>query len=236
MLRKAMILAAGRGERLRPLTDLIPKPLVKLRGRCLIDYHLQHLAEIGIEEVVINVSYLAEKIMEHVGDGSSYGLRVKFSLEEGEPLGTGGGIFKALPLLGEKPFILLSADIWGDYPLSRLPQILTGQLYLVLIPTPFNYAGDFYLHGIKISEESPPEKKCFPPALTLREKKLTYGGIAVVNPGIFKNGESGKSSLNPYFRQAIAAGKATGECYHGQLFNITSLEQLYELEPNSFSQ
>lgn len=212
---KAMILAAGRGERLRPLTDQVPKPLIKISGKCLLDYHLERLAACGIEHVIINVAHLAEKIQAHVGDGSRYGLQVQFSLELDGVLGTGGGVFKALPLLGADPFILLSADIWTDYPLAALPQQLTGLVHLVMLPTTGNYAGDFALQDGRLYETG--------------SSLLTYGGIGVLSPRLFRGCIPGNFSINPLLRRAIQAIQATGEIYNGRLINVTSLTQLVEL-------
>src|SRR4051812_45843567 len=121
MLPKAMILAAGRGERLRPLTDKIPKPLIPIAGKPLIVYHLEALASAGIKDIVINLAYQAKKIQSQLGSGEAFGINIHYSIEPEEGgLETGGGIFNALPLLGDKPFIVISSDLWTDYPFTQL--------------------------------------------------------------------------------------------------------------------
>lgn len=213
---KAMILAAGRGERLRPLTDHTPKPLIPINDKCLLDYHLERLAAVGVHEVVINVAHLAEKIQHHVGDGSRYGLSVQFSVETTGMLGTGGGVFNALPLLGPEPFILLSADVYSDYPLQHFLRPLTGWLHLVMVPTADDYSGDFALtESGQLTEHGQP--------------LLTFGGLALVHPHLFVECEPGEFSINPLMRRAIRAGQATGELYQGNVINVTSLSQLQTL-------
>ena len=209
---KAMILAAGRGNRMRPLSDKIPKPLLQINGKALIEYHLYALAKMNVRDVVINVAYGAKEIMKRLGNGERYGLTIHFSYEKGEVLGTGGGIFQALPLLGQEPFMLLSADIWTDYPINTLPTALNSLAHLVLIPTPENYAGDFYLKCDLVKEEG--------------SEILTFGGMAVIHPDLFKDCKPVESSLNPLFRCAIKNNLVTGECYRGKLINITTPQEL----------
>ena len=156
---RAMILAAGRGERMRPLTDQYPKPLLTVAGKPLIEYHLESLAAAGVRDVVINLAWLGEKIMEHVGDGHRWGVRVRYSPEGRNALETGGGIHRALPLLGPAPFWVVNGDVWTDYPLSRLPAEPQGLAHLVLVDNPpHNETGDFHLdqgHGHHRSGPAP---------------------------------------------------------------------------------
>ncbi|MFQ5460960.1 MAG: NDP-sugar synthase, partial [Anaerolineae bacterium] len=133
---KAMILAAGRGERMRPLTDQLPKPLLEAGGRRLIEYHLQALAGAGIRDIVINHAHLGQQIEDFLGDGSRYGVQIHYSPEDGRPLETGGGIFHALPQLGPDPFLVVNGDVWSDYPFARLPRQPAGLAHLVLAPNP----------------------------------------------------------------------------------------------------
>ena len=148
---KAMILAAGRGKRLSPLTDQVPKPLLQIAGTPLIVYHLINLKKIGITEIVINVAYLAEQIRSALGDGSQYGVKVTYSYES-VALETGGGIFQALPLLGEAPFMVISADIWTEYPLQNLLQTLEGLAHLIMVDNPsFHPKGDYGLVNNKLT-------------------------------------------------------------------------------------
>ena len=141
---KAMILAAGRGERLRPLTDTTPKPLIKVAGKLLIEYHIYNLAKAGITEIIINTAWLADKIHDELGDGSKYNVSIQYS-DEGEALETAGGIIKALPLLGNEPFLVVNGDIWCDYDFTKLPELEESkQAHLILIDNPeHNLKGDF---------------------------------------------------------------------------------------------
>ena len=152
---KAMILAAGKGERLRPLTLHTPKPLVCVGGVPLIEYHLRALAVAGFTEIVINHAWLGQQIEDHLGDGSRFGVRIQYSAE-GEPLETGGGIFKALPLLGDKPFAVVNGDIWTDYSFAGLRMPLTGLAHLVLVGNPAHHPkGDFCLAGTQVLDAQP---------------------------------------------------------------------------------
>ena len=137
-----MILAAGRGERMRPLTDATPKPLLKVGGKALIEYHLENIKQAGIHDVVINLAWLGEQIESQLGDGSRYGLCIEYS-REGEALETAGGILRALPLLGDEPFIVINGDIWSNYSFDALPPSPTGLAHLVLVNNPPHHpAGD----------------------------------------------------------------------------------------------
>lgn len=214
---KAIILAAGRGERMRPLTDVIPKALLKVGKRSLIEYHIAALVRAGITDIVINHAHLGKQIEDALGDGSRYGARIVYSPEGMTGLETGGGIFRALPLLGSQPFIVVNADIWTDYPFRQLPQKPSGLAHLVLVNNPeFNPKGDFVLSGDRIVAEG----------LTC----LTYSGIGVYTPELFKGCKPGVFSLVPLLRKAIASGQVSGEHYQGVWYDIGTPERLQMIE------
>jgi MurNAc alpha-1-phosphate uridylyltransferase len=209
---KAMILAAGRGARLRPLTDQMPKPLIKVGDKPLIAYHLIKLAQFGITEVIINISYLADQITAALGDGSQYGVNIHYSYEP-EVLETGGGIYKVLPLLGPEPFLVISADIWTDYSLTQLPTHLAKLAHLVLVPNPnFHPNGDFTCENNLLG-------------LTGSEK-FTFGNIGIYHPGFFAECKPGYFRLGDLLIAQIKKQQITGEVYYGEWFNIGTAEQL----------
>ncbi|MGE8406688.1 MAG: N-acetylmuramate alpha-1-phosphate uridylyltransferase MurU [Pseudomonas sp.] len=215
---KAMILAAGKGERMRPLTLHTPKPLVPVAGVPLIEYHLRALAAAGFTEVVINHAWLGQQIEEHLGDGSRWGLSIRFSAE-GEPLETGGGIFKALPLLGDQPFVLVNGDIWTDYDFSRLRQPSSALAHLVLVDNPGHHgAGDFRLDAGQVADGAG------------ASDTLTYSGIAVIDPALFAGCEPGAFKLAPLLRAAMASGQVSGEHFSGHWVDVGTLERLAEVE------
>lgn len=212
---KAMILAAGRGERMRPLTDHIPKPLLEIANQPLISYPLLALKKIGINEVVINVSYRAEQIQQELGDGSRYGIKIIYSVEP-TVLETGGGIYQALPLLGNEPFIVISADVFTDYPLEKLPKKLNGLAHLVLVNNPEYHAkGDFGLDKNQITLDS--------------EKKFTYASFGVLHPNLFASSQPGVFCLIEVLIPAINANQVTGEIYHGEWNNLGTPDDLQNL-------
>jgi len=215
---KAMILAAGKGERMRPLTLHTPKPLVRAAGKPLIEYHLEALARAGIREVVINHAWLGQQIENHLGNGSRYGLVISYS-PEGEPLETGGGIFKALPLLGDAPFILVNGDVWTDYDFAGLNAPLPGLAHLVLVDNPGHHGrGDFRLADGWVSDgdDAP--------------GTLTFSGISVLDPALFAGCQPGAFKLAPLLRSAMAEGRVSGEHYVGHWFDVGTLERLAEVE------
>lgn len=213
---KAIILAAGRGQRMRPLTDTTPKPLVKVGNYSLIEYHLLSLAKAGFTDVVINVSYHPQQFLQTLGDGSRYGVKIHYSYEpENGGLETGGGILQALPLLGNAPFLVVNGDIWTDYPFANLKNKLAdSQLaHLVLIDNPaHNQQGDFYLIGDKI--------------LSIGKHKFTMAGISIYHPDLFANCQPGFFSVVPLLKNAIAESRVSGERYQGQWHDIGTLERL----------
>jgi len=220
---KAMILAAGLGERMRPLTDRTPKPLLPVGGKPLLQWHLENLVRAGFEDIVINVSHLAGQIESFVGDGSRWNCRVEWS-REAEPLETAGGIIKALPLLGDEPFALVNADIWSDYPLERLQASLPGPgrlAHLVLVDNPpQHHKGDFVL-------AADGRVGCRPQR---GGHTLTYSGMALYHPRFFAGTSPGKQPLLPLLERAIAAGQLGGEHYGGHWTDVGTPERLRELD------
>ena len=215
---KAMILAAGKGERLRPLTLHTPKPLICAGGVPLIEYHLRALAAAGFTEIVINHAWLGQQIEDHLGDGSRFGVSIRYS-PEGEPLETGGGIFKALPLLGTEPFAVVNGDIWTDYDFGALRQPLTGLAHLVLVDNPAHHpTGDFCLNGKQVEDG------------VSGSDTLTYSGIAVLHPELFGECTAGAFKLAPLLRKAMVAGQVTGERLLGHWVDVGTHERLAEVE------
>lgn len=212
-----MILAAGRGERMRPLTDTLPKPLLAAGGRPLIEHHLCALAAAGFREVVINIGHLGGQLPARLGRGERFGLRIRYSPEPPAALETGGGIFQALPLLGEAPFVVLNGDIWTDYSYARLPQRPAGLAHLVLVDNPPHHpAGDFALDGERVRQGG--------------AARLTFSGISVLDPALFADCGPGRFPLAPLLRRAMAAGRVTGEHYRGAWRDIGTPERLAELD------
>jgi MurNAc alpha-1-phosphate uridylyltransferase len=225
---KAMILAAGKGERLRPLTLHTPKPLVRAGGVPLIEYQVRALAAAGFRELVINHAWLGRQIEDYLGDGARFGVSIRYS-PEGEPLETGGGIFRALPLLGDQPFLLVNGDIWTDFPYAGLRQPLEGLAHLVLVDNPVHHpAGDFCLHdgrvGVVEEAQASPERPC--PDWPC----LTYSGIAVLHPALFDGCEPGAFKLAPLLRAAMARGLVSGEHFSGRWVDVGTHERLAEVE------
>jgi MurNAc alpha-1-phosphate uridylyltransferase len=195
---KAMILAAGRGERMRPLTDTVPKALLSVGGYTLIEHHLRSLAEAGITEIVINVAWLGQQIMDYLGDGRRYGVTIQYSDEGERALETGGGIANALPLLGAEPFWIVNGDVHARFSF-RSPAIVAETLaHLVLVPNPdHNSRGDFALRDGLVRNTG--------------EVMYTYSGIAIMRPELFANHPGGAFPLAPLLRSAADNGQLTGE-------------------------
>ncbi|VVP82257.1 N-acetylmuramate alpha-1-phosphate uridylyltransferase MurU [Pseudomonas fluorescens] len=215
---KAMILAAGKGERMRPLTLTTPKPLVRAGGVPLIEYHLRALAAAGFTEIVINHAWLGQQIEDYLGDGSQYGVSIQYS-PEGEPLETGGGIFRALPLLGNEAFLVVNGDIWTDYDFSQLHRPIAGLAHLVLADNPAHHpTGDFNLTDGQVRDG-------LPGAAT-----LTYSGVAVLHPQLFAGCVAGAFKLAPLLRTAMADGQVTGEHLNGAWVDVGTHERLAEVD------
>ena len=218
---KAMILAAGRGERMRPLTDAIPKPLLALAGRPIIVYHLEALAAAGIESVVINQGHLGEQLPAMLGRGDSHGLTIEYSWEGYPALETGGGLFQALGLLGPDPFLVVNGDVWTDLPLAPLLRSPAGLAHLVLVDNPaHNPAGDFLLDDGRVSEVTSEP----------RTGALTYSGIAVLRPQLFDGCQSGAFPLAPLLRRAMRDGRVSGQHYRGAWVDVGTPERWSELD------
>jgi len=216
---KAMLLAAGRGERLRPLTDEVPKALVEAGGKPLLVWHLERLARAGFRDAVINVSHLGSRIVERVGDGGRYGLRLHYSRER-ERLETAGGIAYAAPLLGREPFLLVNADVYCEYDFSRLMKLQLGErlAHLVLVPNPpHRPKGDFSLRSGSVGDDAAP--------------RYTYAGVAVMKPSLVDPVRRGdKAPLAPLLYEAAARGLLGGELYEGLWQDVGTVERLAELE------
>jgi MurNAc alpha-1-phosphate uridylyltransferase len=219
MIRTAMIFAAGRGERMRPLSDATPKPLLRVGAKMLIEHHLEKLAAIGVRDVVINTSHLAEQFPAALGDGSRWGVRIRYSYEGEKPLETGGGIKHALPLLGDAPFIGVSADIVSDYDYAKLPAEPHGLAHLVMVPNPaFHPRGDFCLDGSRLNEEGIGER-------------LTFANIAVYRPAFIASESATYFKLLPLYQRAMRDAKLNGERFDGYWTNIGTPGQLSAVSP-----
>jgi MurNAc alpha-1-phosphate uridylyltransferase len=220
MIRTAMILAAGRGERMRPLTDITPKPLAIAGGKPLIAHTLERLAEAGIERVVINLAWRGGQIREYCGDGSRWGVRILYSDEGSQALETGGGIVNALPLLGAEPFWVVSGDLWMQYPFAaRSTQLAATDLaHLVMVPNPeFHLRGDFYLNEGRVND-------------TPLGERLTYASIALLRPELFAGCAQGVFSMVPRLRDAMSSDSVSGEKFDGPWDNVGTLVQLEALD------
>jgi len=215
---KAMILAAGKGERLRPLTLHRPKPLIEVAGKPLIEYHLKALASAGFNQLVINCAWLGEQLIEHLGDGSRFGVRIMWS-PEAPALETAGGIKQALPLLGDAPFLLVNGDIWTDCDFARLHRPLAPHLdaHLLLVDNPPHHPqGDFSLKDGQITTVS-------------EHPRLTYSGIALINPRLVKDCLQGHAlPLAPLLHQAASGGRLSGEHFKGSWIDVGNHQRLNE--------
>jgi MurNAc alpha-1-phosphate uridylyltransferase len=214
-----MILAAGRGERMRPLTLVKPKPLLEAGGAPLIVHHLRALQAARFEDVVVNLSWLGDQIRTSLGDGSRYGVRLHYSDEGPEPLETGGGIFRALPLLGAGPFLVLNGDVWTDIDWSQLRDRLAPRdlAHLLLVPNPaHNENGDFVLEGGRIVETA--------------GERCTFSGVGVYRAELFEGCRDGIFKLAPLLRAAARAGRVSGELHSGAWLDIGTPERLAHLD------
>lgn len=217
---KAMILAAGRGERMRPLTDSTPKPLLQIAGKSLIEYHIEALVKAGITELVINLAWLGDKIEAQLGDGSRFGAQIHYSREE-QALETAGGIKKALDLLEPEPFIVVNADVFSDYPFAQLKNFSSSSpAHLVLVPNPEHHpAGDFYCRNNMLSDQDD----------STQGTRFTFSGIARYSPEFFHHLDTGKQALAPMLRAAMSRHQVSGEVYKGMWCDIGSPERLEEI-------
>jgi MurNAc alpha-1-phosphate uridylyltransferase len=221
---KAMILAAGLGTRLRPLTETLPKPLIAAGGKPLIVWHIEKLVACGVRDIVINHAWLGDRIEETLADGSAWGARILYSREGLPPLETAGGIRRALHLLGDDPFLLVNGDIWSDFDFARLPGVaghaaLDAALdaHLVLVPNPeFHPRGDFHLDGKQQLHSD-------------GEPRLTFAGISVLRPRLVAHLPDGPAPLAPLLRAAMARGAVSGELHDGRWTDVGTLQRLQEL-------
>lgn len=226
---RAMILAAGLGTRMRPLTNHTPKPMLKVAGKPLIEHQVNRLVAAGITEIVINHAYLGEQIEAYLKDGSEFGCHIQYSAES-EPLETGGGIFKALPLLGNAPFLLVNGDIWLDMDYQALLDApLKGLAHLVLVNNPeHNPSGDFYLSDGHVALSGGTEADA--------GDTFTFSGVSVLDPDLFKGCEAGVFKLAPLFKAAMTAtdqhpvGQVSGQFYQGYWLDVGTPERLAALE------
>jgi len=211
-----MILAAGAGKRMQPLTDHIPKPLLEVAGKPLIQHQIEHLVSAGIRDIMINHGRLGEMIEARLGDGRQFSARLYYSAEGDTPLETAGGIIRVLPFFDGRPFVVVNADIYTKYDFSSL-QLPPGSLaHLVLVDNPGHHKqGDFSLDGYVLGTEG--------------DKKLTYSGIGVYQPVFFDGYNQGPRPLAPLIRKAAAAGRVTGEYYAGLWFDVGTPERLQEI-------
>lgn len=213
---KAMILAAGRGERMRPLTDHTPKPLLEVGGKALIEHLIEALATAGFRELVINTAHLGAQLLARLGDGGRYGVAIEWSPEPEGALETGGGIMQALPRLGER-FVVVNGDIWTDYPFVRLRQAPAALVHLVLVDNPLHHAhGDFALNDGRVAVEG--------------RTRLTFSGIGVYHRDLFRDCRPGKFPLAPLLRAAMGENQVSGEHYRGRWVDIGTPERLQELD------
>jgi len=212
----AMILAAGRGERMRPLTDKVPKPLLEIAGKALIAYQIEALESAGVKNIVINTGHLGEQIQSELGTGSSFGVDILYSDEGEDILETAGGIVKALPLLGQDPFIVTNADIFTDFDYRSLPESLDSDAHIVLVNNPpHNPQGDFAIENGIIFKEG--------------AKKLTYSGIGLYHPHFFRSLNPGRYPLAPMLYESAQAKRLSGQHFTGAWNDIGTPERLLEI-------
>jgi N-acetyl-alpha-D-muramate 1-phosphate uridylyltransferase len=214
---QAMILAAGRGERMRPLTDRTPKPLLTVGGRPLIAHLVDALVRGGICELAVNHAHLGQQIVDYLGDGARFGARIRYSDESDGVLETGGGIYRALPLIESDPFLVVNGDIWTDFPFAHLPRRLDGLAHLVLVDNPPHHpGGDFVLNGERVAATGEP--------------RHTFSGIGVYARDLFADCRPGRFQLAPLLRGAMGLNRVTGELYRGRWVDVGTPQRLDELD------
>lgn len=215
---KVMILAAGLGTRMRPLTDHCPKPLLPVAGKPLIVHQIERLAAMGFNELVINLAYRGEQIEAYLGSGVTLGVSIEYS-RESEPLETGGGLFQALPMLGEEPFLLVNGDVWCEAPLAELNLAAGDLAHLLLVKNHEHHPdGDFILQGGRV---------LYPQD---GGERFTYSGISLLHPQLFAGQQAGKFPLAPLLRQAMGLNRVSGELYAGYWLDVGTPQRLTELE------
>jgi MurNAc alpha-1-phosphate uridylyltransferase len=225
---RAMILAAGRGERMRPLTDHTPKPLLRVAGKPIIQYHIEALAAEGVRDIVINLAWLGGQLRGALGNGAQFGVHIEYSDEGDAALETGGGVFKALPLLGKDPFIVVSGDVWTAYPLGQLLDPCVKKLssadiaHFVVVPNPdFHARGDFGLLDGRLVDEG---------------ERYTYANIGVLRPEFFAGCQPGRFPLAPLMFDWIRKGRVSGELYRGGWHNVGTPQQLAQIDQEASAQ
>jgi MurNAc alpha-1-phosphate uridylyltransferase len=212
-----MVLAAGRGERMRPLTDQVPKPLLTVDNKPLIVYHLEKLSRLGVKQVVINLAWLGGQIRDALGDGARWRLRIHYSDEGEQALETGGGIFQALPLLGPAPFLVVNADVYTEFDFGALQIAPEALAQLVLVANPMHHPrGDFALINGRVQQQG--------------GARWTYSGIGLYRPELFAGCSPGKFPLLPLLRRAIAGGRLHGQVFEGAWSDVGSVERLAALQ------
>ena len=217
---KAMLLAAGRGERMRPLTDRTPKPLIPVAGKPLIVYLIQGLVTAGFNEIVVNHAHLGEQIERALGNGQRFGATIYYSPEGSSALETGGGILNALPLLKDGHFLVVNSDIWTDYPFEQLKRDFTNPAHLVLVDNPLHQpAGDFTLNEGKVHNQA-----------IAPGRRLTFSGIGVYSAELFSDCALTKFPLTPVLRAAADRGRVSGELYCGEWMDVGTPERRRDLE------
>jgi len=225
---RAMILAAGRGERMRPLTDRTPKPLLTVAGKPMIQYHIEALAAAGVRDLVINLAWLGQQIRSAIGDGSQFGVRAHYSDEGDAALETGGGVFKALPFLagpsGADPFVVVSGDVWTEYPLGDVIAKLAADdmAHFVVVPNPdFHARGDFGLADGRLTDSG---------------ERYTYANIGVMRPQFFAGCQPGKFPLAPLMFDWIRKNRVSGELFRGVWHNVGTPQQLQQIDQEASAQ
>lgn len=217
MIDKAMILAAGRGERMRPLSDTTPKPLLPVGGKPLIIWQIERLRDAGFKQIVVNVAHLGQMILDTLDDGARWGVQIVYSDEREEgALESAGGIIKALPLLGDKPFLVVNGDVWSDYPFDRIFSLKGKAAHLVLVPNPeHNPRGDFgWQEGLALDEA---------------KRRYTFSGIGYYDPEFFRGVAYGRRALGPLLREKMRDQKVGAELYQGVWRDVGTPERLAQL-------
>tara|TARA_B100000282_G_scaffold139129_1_gene99931 strand:- start:11038 stop:11703 length:666 start_codon:yes stop_codon:yes gene_type:complete len=215
---KAFILAAGKGKRLKPITNNIPKPLIEIKGKPLLEWSLIKLRSAGVKEIVINLHYLGDQIVDYFGNGKKLDLKINYSFEK-RLLGTGGALIQGKNFLNDSPFLLISGDLWTDYPFKRLlSKDLKNKAHLVLIKKNDKNIGDFNLLDSKISSDT-------------RDREYTYSGISLIDPGVIPIGKASNKELwNDVLKPLVKENQITGEVFHGLVKNVNEVSDIEELD------
>ena len=215
---KAFILAAGKGKRLKPITNNIPKPLIEIKGKPLLEWSLIKLRSAGVKEIVINLHYLGDQIVDYFGNGKKLDLKINYSFEK-RLLGTGGALIQGKNFLNDSPFLLISGDLWTDYPFKRLlSKDLKNKAHLVLIKKNDKNIGDFNLSDSKISSDT-------------RDREFTYSGISLIDPGVIPIGKASNKELwNDVLKPLVKENQITGEVFHGLVKNVNEVTDIEELD------